>query len=174
VKMPRRTWYPSMQSRPDIFGLHHVTIIGRACESDVERRQRVAKVEAGVKAAFKAAIHHLGEDDGRELFARVLRRPKRGPGKALATDRDARLLKAFDVAPKGQSIAGIARGLRAQGTDLGNTAGAIAKQIRKLLEERKEREHRKRVEARRWRMAMRNEPPTLLETAVSASRKREK
>ncbi len=174
MKMPRRPWYPPMRPRPDIFGLHRVTIMGRACESDAERQRRVAKVEAGVKAAFKAAIHHLGEDDARELFVGVLRRPKRGPGKALATDRDARLLKAFDAAPKGQSIAGIARGLRVQGTNLGNTAGAIAKQIRKLVEERKEREHRKRVEARRWRMAMRNEPPTLLEAAVSASGKREK
>jgi hypothetical protein len=174
VKMPRRPWYPPMQPRPDIFGLHHVTMMGRACENDAERQQRMAKVEAGVKAAFKAAIHHLGEDNARELFAQVLRRPKRGPGKALATDRDARLLQAFDTAPKGKSIAAIARGLRAQGTDLGNTAGAIAKQIRKLVEERKEREHRKRVEARRWRMAIRNESRTLLAAGLSASRKREK
>src|ERR1700761_1728928 len=59
MKMPRRPWYPNMQPRPDIFGLHHVTLLGAACETSAEREQRVAKVEVGVKAAFKAAVHHL-------------------------------------------------------------------------------------------------------------------
>ena len=60
----------------------------RGRESDAERQKRFAKVEAGVIAAFKAAVHHLGEDAARELFNRVLRRPKRGRGKVLAADRD--------------------------------------------------------------------------------------
>ncbi len=33
---------------------------------------------------------------------------------------------------------------------------------------------RARMESRRWRMATRNEPPTLLEQGVSAARPREK
>ena len=60
MKMPRRPWYPPTKPRPDIFGLHHVTILAAAGESNAERRQRVAKVEAGVAADFKAAVHHLG------------------------------------------------------------------------------------------------------------------
>jgi hypothetical protein len=162
-----------MQSRPDIFGLHH-PLLAAGCESDAERQQRFAKVEAGVIAAFKAAVHHLGEDAARELFNRVLRRPKRGRGKALAADRDARLLKAYDAAPEGESIASIARRLRAEGKELGNTAVAIATQIRKLVAERKKSERRARVEARRWRMAMRNEPPTLAAGGIAPRSSREK
>ena|SRR5579864_8256427 len=106
-------------------------------------------ISAGVIAAFEAAVYHRGEDAARELFSRVLRRPKRGRGKALAADRDARLLKAYDAVPEGESIASIARGLRAVGTQLGK---------------RRARYHdpnpQAPVEARRWPMAMRNEPPT--------------
>ena len=174
MKMPRRPWFPPMQSRPDIFGLHHVTLLGAACESDAERQRRFAKVEAGVVAAFKAAVHHLGEDAARRLFNRVLRRPKRGRGKSLAADRDARLLKAYDAASDDESIASIARRLHARGKELGNTPAAIATQIRKVLAERKERERRARVAARRWRMATRNEPPTLASGGIAVRSSREK
>jgi hypothetical protein len=174
MKMPKRPWYPLVSDRPDIFGLQHITILGAACETDTAREKRFARVEAGVTAAFRAAIHHLGEDEARALFNRVMRRPKRGRGKVLALDRDARLLKAYDTALEGDSIAAIARRLRSEGVDLGNTAGAIARHVRKLVEERKEKERRARVEARRWRMAMRNEPPTLASGAVAAVRPREK
>lgn len=174
MKMPTRPWYPPVELRPDIFGLHHVTLLETACESDAARAQRAAKVEAGVTAAFKAAIHHLGEEEARALFSSVLRRPKRGRGKALAPDRDARLLEAYDAAPEAESIKAMARRLRAAGTQFGNTASAIETQIRKLVDARRKREHRARVEARRWRMATRNEPPTLLSGAVSAARSREK
>jgi hypothetical protein len=174
MKMPTRPWVPPSKPRPDIFGLHYMTLIHLACESPAERAKRLAKIEAGVTAAFTAAIHHLGEADARALFARVLRRPKRGRGKALAEDRDARLLRAYDDAPEGESIAAIARRLRAKGPQLGNTAPAIAAQIRKLVSERKKRDYRAKVEARRWRMAMRNEPPTLLSGAISRPLSREK
>ena len=89
VKMPKRPWYPDLKPRPDIFGLHYVTLMHAACESDAERQQRVAKVEAGVKAAYAAAVHHLGEDAARSLFLEMTRAQKRGRGKALAPDRDA-------------------------------------------------------------------------------------
>jgi hypothetical protein len=174
MKMPIRPWYPNIQPRPDVFGLHHITLLSAACETPAERQKRVEKVEAGVKAAFKAAVHHLGEDAARELFVRVTHHPKRGRGAALAPDRDARLLQAYDSAREDESVNSIARRLRSEGTELGNTVGAIAKQIRKLVDERKKREYRARVETRRWRMATRHEPPTLLEQAVSAARPREK
>jgi hypothetical protein len=121
-----------------------------------------------VIAAFKAAVHHLGDDDARKLFNQVLQRPKRGRGKSLSADRDTLLLKTYDEAP-GESIASIARRLCAHGTQLGNTAAAIATQIRKLVKEREER--RARVEARRWRMATRNEPPSFLSSATSSRKK---
>jgi hypothetical protein len=161
MKMPTRPWYPPMQPQTDIFGLAHITLLGAAFETPQQRRQRVSKVELGVKKAFNSAVRHLGEDAARELFIKMTRLPKRGRGKALAPDRDARILCAYDSAPKGESINAIARRLRSEGTELGNTVGAIAKQIRKLVEERRVQEHRSRVETRRWRMAMRNEPPTL-------------
>jgi len=66
-------------------------------ESEAETWKRVVTVEKGVDAAFKAAIEHLGEEEARRLFARVLRRPKRGQGKMLAPDRDARLLKEYEL-----------------------------------------------------------------------------
>ena len=98
MKMPRRPWYQPIKPRPDIFGLYHVTLMEAACETDVERDQRIAKVEAGVLAAFKAAIFHLGENQACSLFRRILRQPKRGLGKVHSPDRDARLLKAYDEA----------------------------------------------------------------------------
>jgi hypothetical protein len=170
MKMPGRPWYPPSEPQTDIFGLHHISFLGAACESATERKQRIGKVEAGVIAAFKAAVHHLGDDDARKLFNQVLQRPKRGRGKSLAADRDTLLLKTYDEAP-GESIASIARRLRAQGTQLGNTAAAIATQIRKLVKEREERQRRARVEARRWRMATRNEPPSFLSSATSSRKK---
>jgi len=74
-------------------------MLGAACESATDRKQRIGKVEAGVIAAFKAAVHHLGDDDARKLFNQVLQRPKRGRGKSLAADRDTLLLKTYDEAP---------------------------------------------------------------------------
>lgn len=174
MKMPTRPFFPPLKSQPDIFGLHRVTFLGAAGETDVERRRRVAKVEAGVVAAFEAAVHHLGEDAARELFNGAMRRPKRGLGKSQAADRDAILLKAYDAASEGESVASIARRLHADGKQLGNTAAAIATQIRKLVAERKARERRALVEARRWRMATRNEPPTLLSAAIAAPSSRKK
>lgn len=163
MKMPVRPWFPPMNFRPDIFGLHHVTILGAACESDAERAQRLAKVEAGVTAAFKAAVHHIGEDQARQLFRKALRRPKRGPGRILAVDRDRRLLAAYDEAVKnGETVAALARRLRAPGIELGNTPAAIAAHIRRLVKGREQRARAAAIEARRWRMAMRDDPPTLL------------
>ncbi len=119
MKMPRRTFFPIYKQPNDIFGLQHVTVLGQAGETDTERRRRIAKVEAGVADAFKAAVHHLGEDEARQLFLRVMRRPKRGPGKTLARDRDHRLLKAYDEAvANGESIASLAKRLHGEGQSL--------------------------------------------------------
>ena len=167
MKMPIRPFFPPIRPLSDIFGLEHLSLLGETCETDAERKQRIAKVEAGVLAAFRAATFHLGEDQARQLFSRMARRPKRGRGKALAADRDHRLLKAHDEGiQRGDSIAKIAKQLRADGIELGNTAEAIAAQIRKLIAERKERERAAAREARRWRMATRNEPPTLISAAL--------
>src|SRR6266545_2652004 len=160
MKMPRRPFYPgTLKPRPDIFGLHHVTILGQACETDAEKQKRKAIVEKGVLAAFKAAVHHLGEDEARKVFRQVLRRPKRGKGKMHAADRDARLLKEYDAAvKKKESIAALARRLyAANGQQLGNTPGAIQTQLRKLVNARKEREREAKKQARFWRMATRGE-----------------
>jgi hypothetical protein len=169
MKMPRRPFFRPVAPRLDIFGLRHLTL-AHGGESAADRQMRVATIEAGVVAAFKAAVGHLGDDEARRLFARVLRRPKRGHGKMLAPDRNYRLLRAYDTAVQhGESIAVLARRLRAgdDGVKLGNTADAIEAQIRKLVKERKGRDHAAAVQARRWRMAMRNEPPTLASGALS-------
>lgn len=161
MKMPQRPFYPPIQLPPDIFGLHCPTILN--FENESETRKRVAAVEQGVLAAFRAAVGHLGEDEARHLFRRVMRRPKRGRGKMLAPDRNIRLLREYDATFRaGERIAALSRRLRAAGTDLGNTEGAIAAQIRKLLKEREARERAAAKEARHWRMATRNEPPPLL------------
>jgi hypothetical protein len=158
MKMPRRPFYPPVQLRPDIFGLQQPTILGQAFESEAATRQRVEAVEKGVSAAFTAAIGHLGETEARSLFARVLRRPKRGPGKILAPDRNARLLQEYDSAAlRGETVAALSRRLRASGIELGNTADAIATQIRKLVKGREKRQRAAAFEARRWRMATRGE-----------------
>lgn len=167
MEMPRRPFFPPVALPPDIFGLPHLSLLGRACETEAERLKRRSIVEAGVVAAFKAAIDHLGEEQARLLFARVVRRPKRGPGKALAADRDARLLREYDNR-NGESIAALARRLRRiSGAALGNTEGAIATQIRKLVKERKARNRAAAIEERRWRMATRGEGSSILSAAMN-------
>jgi hypothetical protein len=167
MRMPRRPFYPTALP-PDIFGLQRLTLLGEVCETEAEKRKRVAKVEAGVVASFKAAVRHLGDEEARKLFASVLRRPKRGKGKIFAPDRDFRLLKEYDTAVRqGESVAALAKRLRIAGTELGNTEGAIAAQIRKLVKERKQEQRAAAVEARRWRMATRNERPSLLSSALA-------
>ena len=167
MKMPRRPFYPPVGLPPDIFGLRAPPLLN--LESDAENRDRVMAVEKGVFSAFKAAMDHLGEEQARLLFRRVIRRPKRGPGRCLAPDRNNLLLKEYDARQKGQTVAELSRRLlQAHGTQLGNTPGAIAAQIRKLIRNREERERAAAREARRWRMATRNEPPTLLSSYLSA------
>jgi hypothetical protein len=135
-----------------------------------DTKKRIATVEDGVIAAFKAAVRHLGEEEARRLFKRVMRRPKRGQGKVLAPDRDARLLEEYDAAVReGETVAALAKRLRvAAGIELGNTAGAIEAQIRKLVREREKRRRAAAFEARRWRMATRGE------TSILSSAKSEK
>ena len=167
MKMPRRPFYP-VALPPDIFGLHNLSLLGQACESEADTKKRIATVEEGVIAAFKAAVRHLGEEEARRLFKRVVRRPKRGLGKVLASDRDARLLKEHAAAAQnGETVAALARRLRAAGPELGNTAGAIQTQIRKLVKARQNRERDAAFEARRWRMATYMETPSLLSAARS-------
>ena len=168
MKMPRRPFFPPVELPPDIFGLRRPSLVGMACESEAERLKRVATVEDGVRDAFTAAVWHLGEDEARQLFRRVTRRPKRGLGKTLALDRDARLLQEYDAAlQNGETTAALARRLRAEGRELGDSAGAIQTQIRKLVKERDKRQRAAAVKARRWRMATRNEPPSLLSAVKS-------
>jgi hypothetical protein len=88
MKMPRRPFFPiTLKPRPDIFGLHHVTLLEAARESEAERKKRYTAVETGTVAAFKAAMSHSGEDRARKLFQQVLRSPMRGTSKSVAPDR---------------------------------------------------------------------------------------
>lgn len=164
MKMPGRRSFPGMlKPRPDIFGLHHLTILGAACETEADRKKRTATVEAGVLAAFKAAMMHLGEDEARDLFQRVLRRPRRGNSKTVDPNRDAILIKAHETAVEnGENVAALARRLHAMhGVRLGNSPQAIETQIRKLVREQDKRDHEAKKKARYWRMATRGEPKTL-------------
>ena len=162
MKMPSRPFVPSGPS-PDIFGLYDLSLLERACESEADRKKRFKAVEEGVAAAFRAAVRHLGDEEARQLFKRVTRRKKRGQGKIFQSDRDARLLSEYKVASqKGETIAALARRLHATSTEFGNTADAVETQIRKLVKEQKKRDRVAAFEARRLRMAMHGEIPTLL------------
>jgi len=69
MKMPRPTYFPMLAKQPnDFFGLQHLSLLAQVCETEPERRRRVEKVEAGVAKAFRAAVHHLGENEAREIF----------------------------------------------------------------------------------------------------------
>jgi hypothetical protein len=164
MKMPSRPFFPgTMEPRPDIFGLHHMTIMGEACESKEEKQKRIATVEKGVLAAFKAAVAHLGEDQARQLFKRIPRRTKRGRGKTHINDRDIQLLRELDASPKGESITALAKRLHTTYPgQLGYSPEAIATQIRKLIKARKNSERATKVQSRYWRMATRNEKKSFL------------
>src|ERR1700730_7030875 len=112
MKMPQRPFYPPAVLPLDIFGLRRPALLN--FESEAETRKRVAAVEHGVIAAFRVAVDHLGEDEARRLFRRVIRRPKRGLGKNFAADRDSRLLREYDAASqRGETIAALSRRLHA-------------------------------------------------------------
>jgi hypothetical protein len=83
MKMPVRRYFP-MDLPPDMFGLHSLTLLGEACLTDAERRERVTKIEARVTETFEAAVRQLGEDEARKLFRRASCKRKRGAAKVLA------------------------------------------------------------------------------------------
>jgi hypothetical protein len=157
MKMPQRPWYPPATPQLDIFGLPHLSFLGAACETPPEKQKRIAQVEKGVTDAFTATVHQLGEDAARDLFARVMRRPKRGRGKTLAPNREWRLLQEYDARGPGESVAALAKRLRVEGMELGATQDAIEFAIREAVKGRKQRQHAAAVDARRWRMATRGE-----------------
>jgi len=80
------------------LGLYQLTNIAQACGSKADKQKRATAVENGVLTAFRAGVAHLGEDEAKKLVLRVLRRSKRGQGKAHAAYRDARLLREYDAA----------------------------------------------------------------------------
>lgn len=163
MKMPRRNIFPGLlKPRADIFGLHVQTILGEAIETSEAKRKRIETVEKGVISAFKAASAHLGADEARRLFKEVIRKPKRGKGKWLASNRDFILLREFDGRKEGESIAELAKRLHAaKELKLGSTSGAIAAQIRKLRDAREKSEREAKKQARYWRMATRHEKTLL-------------
>ena len=99
MEMPRRAFFPGTSKPRPAFGLYQLTIIAQACEQ-ADKQKRATAVENGVLTAFRAGVAHLGEDEAKKLVLRVLRRSKRGQGKAHAADRDARLLREYDAATK--------------------------------------------------------------------------
>lgn len=165
MKLPPRPFFPG-RLPVDIFGLEPLPSL---LETDEERRKRIEIVEKGCAAAFNAAVRHLGEDGARQLFGKVMRKSKRGQGKALAPGRDTELLREHDAAAlSGESIRALAKRLHGEKwRKLGSTPAAIEAQLRKLLKERKARERAAAVDARRWRMATRDEAPTLLSVTNS-------
>jgi hypothetical protein len=49
MKMPRRPFFlGTIKPRPDIFGLHHVSLLAQTCESEADKQKRTATVEKGV------------------------------------------------------------------------------------------------------------------------------
>ena len=94
---------------------------------------------------------------------------KRGRGAAIDPDRDSMLLTVYDKRHSGCSLAEIARECEASalraGYYLGANPKAIEAQLRKLIGERERQTRAAAREARRWRMATCNEPPTLLAKA---------
>ena len=166
MKMPK-PWhlpFPGQLPQRDRFGIRYNWSL---LESETDRLERVAAVEKLVADVFGAARLHLGEDEARSLFRRVSRRRKRGKGKAHTRDRDTRLLSERDAATRaGETVASLARRLHCESKgQYGSTEGAIQRQIHKLVKERKMRERAAAVQARRWRMASRYLPPTLLGSA---------
>jgi hypothetical protein len=159
----------------DRFGLPTFTLL----ESDEDHERRVARVEAFVAQAYKTVVDHLGEERARQLFVGATKRPrgKHGKRKELSADRDWTLVKELDaeVGRCGEgdasAVARVSRRLFAEkGKELGASAAAIERQLRRLLAARTKRQAR---EARRWRQwresykaTMGSYPaPTLLELA---------
>lgn len=164
MKMPSHPIFPSINPQADIFGLPYLTVLEEACESEKERQRRIDTIERIVGETFKAAVTQLGENDARDTFRRVLRRPKRGLGTALDQNRDVVLLAAHAEAKAGGiKTTELARRLfKTHGKTLGNTAKAIETQIRKVVKEQRKRDQLAARCHRYQRMATRNIPPSLL------------
>jgi hypothetical protein len=158
-----------MDMPPDMFGLHSLTLVGEACLTEAERRERVAIIEARVSETFKAAVRQLGEDEARKLFHRASRKRKRGATKLLAPDRDHQLLIAYDSREPGETVMALATRLHAKSKRaLGNSASAIVRQIQRVVKAREDRRRGAALDSRYMRMATRHEPPPLAEIALDA------
>jgi hypothetical protein len=101
-----------------------------------------------VRRVYRHAVDFLGEDEAKALFLTTASkgRGKRGKGRSLAPNRDAFLLREYDLVRKGMAPAAVARlprilaGLfhRVRPGLYGASAEAIARHIRRLLTVREE------------------------------------
>jgi hypothetical protein len=117
-------------------------------ETETDRRQRIAEIEALVPHIFRIAALHLGDVEARKLFhaATIGRRP---PAK-----HDAELLMMYDAEvakhpeDKSSVLSALAQRLHDEEVDkFGNSADAIRKHIYRLVKRRRERQE---AAARAW------------------------
>lgn len=166
VKKPSLSFPPPPPFKPDIYGLHPPSLLEEYTETETERLARIRKVIDGIGSAYMAAVRHLGESRARQEFDKVTRRPEQRRGgdkkKALAPDREALMLAAFD-ASDGQTPYAVAQRLW-QDPDqiLGSSVRAIEKALIRAIDSRTAQERRERLEAYLRRRAHRGFPPTLL------------
>jgi hypothetical protein len=120
-------------------------------ETETDRRERIAKIEALVPHFFRIAALHLGDVEARKLFRAAV---KAKGGRRASAELDAELLRMHDseVAKHPEKRGSVPRTLAKhlyteEPQKFGNSADAIAKHIRRLLITRKNREE---AAARRW------------------------
>jgi hypothetical protein len=178
----RRPMWPKLTptvSKTDEFGLPLTSLLSEALEPADEREKRLRIVRRFALRAYRAVCLHLGEDGARQLFnslaspAPVRRGRKRG---SMDSRRDDELLARYnaavselaseaDVKSLPMRLAMIlydaSRKSEAPGK-LGNSAQAIEKHIRRLLDRRSRLENLERARAQRLREALPPSKPTLL------------
>jgi hypothetical protein len=179
--MGKRPWIvPVELPETDQFGLPNCWLL---IETDEQKSRRVARLQELIAEVFEKAVDHVGEDQARNFFLRVTKRPKGKHGKrtTCSPDRDRILLDAYDNAagktPGDKSSLPKIVGRRLWeelGTEISVSAEGAEKKLRRLLNDRKKKAAQAVADFQRWledyKALMGDYPtPTLLELATSAS-----
>ena len=159
--MRRPRWLPLVPppaSSTDQFDLPQTSLLSG--ESSEEREARLRLVRRQAFRFYSAVRDQLGEQETKTLFRGFWKRREGGQRGSRKPERDEALLKEYDERlrmaasqdERSRLPAEIAREADARSPGVfGNSAGAIEKQIRRLLVRRSRRQALIAARSRRWR-----------------------
>ena len=134
----------------DEFGLPLLSLLAEACETSEERTKRVRLVRRAAFRFYRRIVEHLGEETAARLFEYFSKRGKGRPSGSANPARDGELWTTYQARLKMTrevDQAALPRILAAslheeRGRYFGNSAAAIEKRLRRLMNQQEDRRGR--------------------------------